>query len=85
MQIRSKTKKYQWIFVMILMCFLLFTGGHAVYATNPPAEGSTEADSSEEPDLTTISGYDEYMAEQAKEAIQDLSNKAAEEKLIDAH
>lgn len=84
MQIRSKTKKYQWIFVMTLMCFLLFTGGHAVYATNPPAEGSTETDSSEDPDLTTISGYDEYMAEQAKEAIQDLSNKAAEEKLIDA-
>ena len=69
---------------MILMCFLLFTGGRAVYATNPPAEGSTETDSSEEPDLTTISGYDDYMTEQAKEAIQDLSNKAAEEKLIDA-
>ncbi|WP_270232448.1 hypothetical protein [Clostridium fessum] len=84
MHIRSQTKKYQWIFVMILMCFLLFTGGRAVYATNPPAEGSTETDSSEEPDLTTISGYDDYMTEQAKEAIQDLSNKAAEEKLIDA-
>ena len=69
MHIRSQTKKYQWIFVMILMCFLLFTGGRAVYATNPPAEGSTETDSSEEPDLTTISGYDDYMTEQAKEAI----------------
>lgn len=83
MQIRSRTKKYQWIFVMILMCFLLFTGGRAVYAA-PPAGGDTETEESVDPNLTTVSGYDDYMAKKAKEAIQDLSNKSAEEKLIDA-
>lgn len=90
MQIKSKAKKYQWIFAMILMCFFLFTGSRIVYATNPPAEGNTSEDDSDDEvnaddyDLTTVSGYNDYMAAKAKEAVQDLSNKAAEEKLIDA-
>lgn len=83
MQIRSRTKKYQWIFVMILMCFLLFTGGRAVYAA-PPAGGDTETEESVDPNLTTISGYDAHMKKKAEDAIQDLSNKASEEKLIEA-
>ena len=96
MQITRKTKKYQWIFAMILMCFVfLFAGGHAVYATNPPAEGNTStpeegSDDSDDDvneddyDLTTVSGYNDYMAAKAKEAVQDLSNKASEEKVIEA-
>lgn len=96
MQITRKAKKYQWIFAMILMCFVfLFAGGHAVYATNPPAEGNTStpeegSDDSDDDvneddyDLTTVSGYNDYMAAKAKEAVQDLSNKASEEKVIEA-
>lgn len=95
MQITKKAKRYQWIFAMTLMCFVfLFAGGHAVYATNPPAEGDTSGNTSEEDsddgvnaddyDLTTVSGYNDYLSAKAKEAIQNLSNKATEEKLIDA-
>lgn len=94
MQIMSKLKKHQWMFVIIFMCFFLFTSSRMVYATNPSAggdtSGSTETDSSDDGvneddyDLTTLSGYDDYMAAKAKAAVQGLSTKATEEKLIES-